>query len=88
MIRRARAQIRPPQSDIVRSDLGGTRVRHARLLARVQDRLDELIDYGELPPACTFSAGTAFFPNEGAGADALFRVADERLYESKRASAA
>ena len=59
-----------------------------RLLARVQDRLDELIDYGELPPACTFSAGTAFFPNEGAGADALFRVADERLYESKRASAA
>ena len=59
-----------------------------RLLARVQDRLDELIELGDLPPACTFSAGTAFFPADAAGADALFRRADERLYEAKRASAA
>jgi GGDEF domain-containing protein len=30
----------------------------------------------------------AHFPDEGADADALFRLADERLYESKRTSAA
>ena len=55
-----------------------------RLLARVQDRLDELIELGELPAACAFSAGIAFFPTEATDADALFRVADARLYEAKR----
>jgi diguanylate cyclase (GGDEF)-like protein len=59
-----------------------------RLLARVQDRLDELIELGELPPQCAFSAGCALFPADAADADGLFRVADARLYKAKRASAA
>ena len=59
-----------------------------RLLARVQDRLDELTELGELPPSCTFSAGCAHFPGDGADADSLFRVADERLYDAKRSRAA
>jgi diguanylate cyclase (GGDEF)-like protein len=58
-----------------------------KLLSRIQDRLDELIELGELPPQCTFSAGTAFFPTEATDADGLFRVADVRLYEAKRSSA-
>ena len=49
---------------------------------------DELFANDELPAACSFSAGTAHFPVEAADADALFRLADRRLYESKRASAA
>src|SRR5439155_23956841 len=59
-----------------------------RLLARVQDRLDELTGLGGLPPSCTFSAGCAHFPGDGADADSLFRVADERLYDAKRSRAA
>ena len=60
----------------------------SRLLERLNDRVDELIGTGELPPGCTFSAGLAHFPAEAGDADALFRLADERLYESKRARAA
>jgi diguanylate cyclase (GGDEF)-like protein len=60
----------------------------SRLLERLKDRVDELVSEGELPDPCTFSAGLAHFPDEAADADALFRVADERLYEAKRASAA
>jgi diguanylate cyclase (GGDEF)-like protein len=59
-----------------------------RLLDRLQDRLDELIELGELPVVCTFSAGCAHFPSEALDADALFRLADQRLYELKRARAA
>jgi diguanylate cyclase (GGDEF)-like protein len=59
-----------------------------RLLARLHDGVDELIAAEELPARCSFSAGVAHFPDEGADADALFRLADERLYESKRTSAA
>ena len=59
-----------------------------RLLSRVQDRLDELIEHGELPPQCGFSAGTAFFPDDATDADALFRAADARLYDAKRSNAA
>ena len=58
-----------------------------KLLSRIQDRLDELIELGELPLQCAFSAGTAFFPTEATDADGLFRVADVRLYEAKRSSA-
>ena len=35
-----------------------------------------------------FSAGLAHFPDEAGDVDALFRAADARLYEAKRASAA
>jgi diguanylate cyclase (GGDEF)-like protein len=59
-----------------------------KLLARLDDRLDELIAAEELPVRCSFSAGVAHFPEEAADADTLFRLADQRLYESKRASAA
>jgi diguanylate cyclase (GGDEF)-like protein len=60
----------------------------ARLLERLSDSVDELVAWGELPAECTFSAGLAHFPGDAADADGLFRVADERLYEAKRASAA
>ncbi|MGB2876021.1 MAG: GGDEF domain-containing protein [Gaiellaceae bacterium] len=59
-----------------------------RLLERVHDRIDESIETGDLPSACTFSAGCAIFPDEAADADTLIRLADERLYEAKRARAA
>jgi diguanylate cyclase (GGDEF)-like protein len=60
----------------------------SRVLARLRERLDELTALGDLPTAFTFSAGCALFPHEAADVDALFSVADERLYTSKRANAA
>ena len=59
-----------------------------RLLARLNDRVDELIATEELPVRCSLSGGVAHFPDEAPDADALFRLADQRLYESKRANAA
>jgi diguanylate cyclase (GGDEF)-like protein len=60
----------------------------ARLLERLGDSVDELVGDGGLPAECSFSAGLSHFPDEAADADALFRLADRRLYEAKRASAA
>jgi diguanylate cyclase (GGDEF)-like protein len=60
----------------------------ARLLERLNDRVDELIAAGELPASCAFSAGLATYPGEASDADALFRLADNRLYEAKRSRAA
>lgn len=60
----------------------------SRLLERLKDRVDELVGAGELPAGCSFSAGLAHFPDEVGDVDALFRLADQRLYEAKRASAA
>jgi len=60
----------------------------SRLLERLRDQVDELAAGNELPTDFAFSAGLAHFPDEAGGADALFRVADQRLYEAKRASAA
>jgi diguanylate cyclase (GGDEF)-like protein len=54
-----------------------------RLLARVENRLGELIARGDLPASCKFSAGLARFPDEASDVDALFRLADRRLYEAK-----
>src|SRR6476620_5980520 len=52
------------------------------LIARLNERVHELFANDELPVACSFSAGAAHFPVEAADADALFRLADRRLYES------
>jgi diguanylate cyclase (GGDEF)-like protein len=60
----------------------------SRLLERLGDQVDELGAGDELPTGFAFSAGLAHFPDEAGDTDALFRVADQRLYESKRASAA
>ena len=60
----------------------------SRLLERLGDQGDELVAGGELPAGFAFSAGLAHFPDEAGDTDALFRVADRRLYEAKRASAA
>jgi diguanylate cyclase (GGDEF)-like protein len=59
-----------------------------RLLDRVHDRVDELVELGELPTGSSFSAGSATFPDEATDVDGLFRLADSRLYEAKRARAA
>ena len=59
-----------------------------RFLARLQDRIDEQRMSGELPEDFGISAGLAHFPTDGATAEALFRVADSRLYEAKRSSQA
>jgi diguanylate cyclase (GGDEF)-like protein len=59
-----------------------------RLVSRVSDRVDELIELGELPAGFGFSSGWATFPDERADADTLVRLADARLYEAKRATAA
>jgi diguanylate cyclase (GGDEF)-like protein len=60
----------------------------ARFLARLHERIDELIAAGELPVSVAISAGVAHFPTEAGDPDALFRLADTRLYEDKRAKAA
>jgi diguanylate cyclase (GGDEF)-like protein len=59
-----------------------------RFLSRVQDLLDEEASAGRLPEGFAISAGLASYPQEGVSADALFRLADERLYDAKRAKAA
>jgi diguanylate cyclase (GGDEF)-like protein len=60
----------------------------SRLIARLGDRVDELIAAEELPEGFSFSVGLASFPGEAADADGLFRLADSRLYEAKRSRAA
>ena len=60
----------------------------SRFLGRLTDRLDELVEAADLPLRCSFSAGLAHFPHEATDVDALFRLADQRLYESKRARVA
>ncbi len=57
-------------------------------LERMHARIEALVASGELSIPVTLSAGVAQFPAEATDADALFRLADERLYDSKRAKAA
>lgn len=66
---------------LVETDIetGGT------FLARLYDSFAEKVAAGELPQSFGFSPGLAHYPSEGESADMLFRLADERLYESKRA---
>ena len=54
-------------------------------LARLLEAIDERIARGELPQGFAISPGVAHYPTDGATADALFRTADRRLYEVKRA---
>jgi diguanylate cyclase (GGDEF)-like protein len=55
-----------------------------RLLARLDDRIDELVAAGRLPEGFGVSPGVAHFPSDGTTAVELFQAADERLYERKR----
>ncbi len=66
---------------LVETDIesGGT------FLARLYDSFAEKVAGAKLPASFGFSPGLAHFPSEGESADALFRLADQRLYESKRA---
>jgi len=57
-------------------------------LARLHLSIDELIASGELPVPVAISAGSASYPTDGVEAEALFRVADNRLYDEKRSKAA
>lgn len=58
-----------------------------RFLARFHDLIDEEAAGGRLPEGFATSAGLASYPADAVSADALFRLADERLYETKRAKA-
>jgi diguanylate cyclase (GGDEF)-like protein len=57
-------------------------------LGRLEARIGELVDSGRLPVRVGLSAGVTRFPDDGKDAETLFAVADLRLYEAKRASAA
>jgi diguanylate cyclase (GGDEF)-like protein len=57
----------------------------ARFIARVRGRVAGLsLDRG-MPPSLWITAGAARFPAEASSPDALFELADARLYEAKRA---
>ena len=57
-------------------------------LARLDRHLEKRIADGELPAGFALSAGVAHYPTEGTDADALFRLADARLYAVKRSKQA
>jgi GGDEF domain-containing protein len=52
-------------------------------LARLVDGIDELAAKGELPQGFSISPGVAHYPTEAPDADTLYRLADERLYETR-----
>ncbi len=57
----------------------------SRFLTRLNDLVDEEAAGGRLPAGLSVSAGLASYPQDAVSADALFRLADERLYKAKRA---
>jgi diguanylate cyclase (GGDEF)-like protein len=59
-----------------------------RFVGRLRAHLDALIASGELAVPVTLSAGIAQYPADARDAETLFRLADKRLYEAKRARAA
>jgi diguanylate cyclase (GGDEF)-like protein len=58
-----------------------------RFLARFQDLADEEAAAGRLPEGFAVSAGLASYPEDAESVDELFRAADARLYDTKRAKA-
>lgn len=56
-----------------------------KFLSRLYDAFAEHVQSGDLPGDFGFSPGLAHFPSDGQTADEMFRLADKRLYESKRA---
>ena len=57
-------------------------------LDRLNVRLGELVESGLLPVPIGLSAGVTRSPDDGGDAQTLFALADLRLYEAKRSSAA
>jgi diguanylate cyclase (GGDEF)-like protein len=57
-------------------------------LFRLEARIARLVESGELPVPIVLSAGVTRYPDDGDDAETLFALADLRLYEAKRASAA
>jgi diguanylate cyclase (GGDEF)-like protein len=57
-------------------------------LARIGDGIDECIARSELPAGFSISPGLAHFPTDADSAATLYKLADVRLYEAKRAKQA
>jgi diguanylate cyclase (GGDEF)-like protein len=56
-----------------------------RFIPRLRSRVAKLSTEPAMPPDLSISAGCAHVPTEAANAEALFELADARLYEAKRA---
>jgi diguanylate cyclase (GGDEF)-like protein len=57
-------------------------------LARIDDGIDECISRGELPAGFSISPGIVHYPTDADAASTLYKLADVRLYEAKRAKQA
>jgi diguanylate cyclase (GGDEF)-like protein len=57
-------------------------------LARIDDGIDECVARGELPAGFSISPGLVHHPTDGDSAATLYKLADVRLYEAKRAKQA
>jgi diguanylate cyclase (GGDEF)-like protein len=60
----------------------------AKFLERLQARTEALVQSGELAVPVAISAGVTRYPDDGSDVERLFALADDRLYEAKRAKAA
>jgi diguanylate cyclase (GGDEF)-like protein len=54
-------------------------------LARIDDGIDEAVSRGDLPSGFSISPGIAHYPTDADSAATLYKLADVRLYEAKRA---
>ena len=59
-----------------------------QLLARFDDAIAECVAREELPPGFAISPGLAHYPTDADSAATLYKLADVRLYEAKRAKQA